>query len=482
MYERLLDGLECVEISKSEVLDNNECFRYDAEYFNKEATEYIKMIKAKDFEYIGEEFDVSKLAGFEYTEYFTNKNMNSDENYIALTSKNIQKNFLDLNDYITIDKSTADKFLKRSKLYKNDVILSYTGEYRRALKLYEENYQLGPNVCRIRPKNNSKIKPGFLSLFLNLDVGQSILNKEKTLSAQPTVAMSRIRKIPVPKFSDKFQSVIESLIDRQYEMKEENKVLQKEAEKILNDAINYKPKEITESYNIRSYKDSIKNSNRLDAEYYQLSYQEYNEFIRKYNGSKKTIGDICNIYDKNFIPKNNEKYKYIELANVNNESEILNVQEVIGSELPTRARRIVRKGQVIVSSIEGSLNSCAIIDDEFDGAICSNGFFVIDTNYIKSDCLLLLLKSKLMQSLLKQQCTGTILTCVNKEDFKKIEIPILDQNTQEEISCKLMEAFELRNKAKNLLKLAQIAVKIAMEESEEQALTYIEGKVDESNL
>lgn len=258
LYERLLDGLECVEISKSEVLDNNECFRYDAEYFNKEATEYIKMIKSKDFEYIGEEFEVSKLAGFEYTEYFTNKNMNSDENYIALTSKNIQKNFLDLNDYITIDKNTADKFLKRSKLHRNDVILSYTGEYRRALKLYEENYQLGPNVCRIRPKNNNKIKPGFLSIFLNLDVGQSILNKEKTLSAQPTVAMSRIRKIPVPKFSDKFQSIIESLIDKQYEMNEKNIKLYKEVETEFNNMMDYQEKEKNVSYNIKSYKESIK--------------------------------------------------------------------------------------------------------------------------------------------------------------------------------------------------------------------------------
>ena len=91
------------------------------------------MIKSKDFRYIGEEFEVSKLAGFEYTEYFTNKNMTSSENYIALTSKNIQKNFLDLNDYITIDKNVADKFLQRSKLHKNDIILSYVLNMRRPM-------------------------------------------------------------------------------------------------------------------------------------------------------------------------------------------------------------------------------------------------------------------------------------------------------------------------------------------------------------
>ena len=431
------------------------------------------MIKSKDFRYIGEEFEVSKLAGFEYTEYFTNKNMNCEENYIALTSKNIQKNFLDLNDYITIDKKIADKFLQRSKLHKNDVILSYTGEYRRALKLYEENYQLGPNVCRIRPKNNNQIKPGILSVFLNLDIGQSILNKEKTLSAQPTVAMSRIRKIPIPKFSDNFQSIIESLIDKQYEMNEMSVDLYKEVEEEINGIVDYKENENNINYNIKSYKESVKKSSRLDAEYYQLNYEKCNEFIRKYNGNKITIGDICNIYDKNFIPEKDKTYKYIELSNVKDNMDILDVKEIIGSELPTRARRILKKGQVIVSSIEGSLNSCTIIDEEFDGAICSNGFFVLDSKYIESNCLLVLFKSKLMQSLLKQQCTGTILTCINKEDLKKIEIPILDKSIQERISNKLRKTFELRQKAKGLLETAKKAIHIAIEKNEDEAIKYI---------
>jgi restriction endonuclease S subunit len=431
------------------------------------------MIKSKDFRYIGEEFEVSKLAGFEYTEYFTNKNMTSSESYIALTSKNIQKNFLDLNDYITIDKNVADKFLQRSKLHKNDIILSYTGEYRRALKLYEENYQLGPNVCRIRPKNNCQIKSGLLSVFLNLDIGQSILNKEKTLSAQPTVAMSRIRKIPIPKFSDNFQSIIESLVDKQHEMNEMSVGLYKEVEKEFDQVIDYQENGNNINYNIKSYKESVKNSNRLDAEYYQLNYEKYNEFIRNYNGSKRTVGDICNIYDKNFIPENDKTYKYIELSNVRNNMDILDVREIIGSELPTRARRMVKKGQVIVSSIEGSLNSCAIIDEEFDGAICSNGFFVIDSEYIESNCLLVLFKSKLMQSLMKQQCTGTILTCINKEDLKKIEIPILDKSIQDRVSNKLRKTFELRQKSKDLLEIAKKAIQIAIEKNEDEAIKYI---------
>lgn len=404
--------------------------------------------------------------------------MNSNDNYIALTSKNIQNNYLDMNEYITIDKMVADKYLKRSKLYVNDVILSYTGEYRRALKLYDNGFQLGPNVCRIRPKSKCNIKSGFLSLFLNSEIGQKILDKEKTLSAQPTVAMSRIRSIPVPKFSNDFQEKIEKIVDKYYLMKEESKKIYEETEKEFISIINYSNIEKFKNYNIKSLSSSMKANSRLDAEYYKQEYENYNNIIKSYNGKEITIGDICIIFDKNYIPNNDMRYKYIELANINNNGDILDVTEQVGGELPTRARRLVKKGQVIVSSIEGSLNSCAIVDDEFDGAICSSGFFVITSDKISSECLLIILKSQIMQYLLKQQCTGTILTCINKEDFRKIQIPVLDKKSQDIISAKVRESFELRKKSKEYLEKAQNAIKIAIEENEDVANKYLKSIVE----
>ncbi|WP_190317909.1 MULTISPECIES: hypothetical protein [unclassified Campylobacter] len=35
----------------------------------------------------------------------------------------------------------------------------------------------------------------------------------------------------------------------------------------------------------------------------------------------------------------------------------------LGKDLPSRARRIVKSGDLIISSIEGSLSKCAIITD-----------------------------------------------------------------------------------------------------------------------
>ena len=229
-----MGGLECKEISLKNILKNNEVFRYDAEYFNKKALSVIDYICEGKYDYLGDVFDISKLAGFEFTKFFTESNMNSNDSSIALTSKNIQKEKLSLGEYITIDNECAKNNLTRSKLHKNDVVLSYTGEYRRALTLRSDEYQLGPNVCRLTPKNDG-IFSLYYSAFLNSKTGQTILDREKTLSAQPTVAMQRIRKIPCPVPSDELLNYIKIIkCKKELSMlvkKESNSLMLKERQK-----------------------------------------------------------------------------------------------------------------------------------------------------------------------------------------------------------------------------------------------------------
>lgn len=182
----------------------------------------------------------------------------------------------------------------------------------------------------------------------------------------------------------------------------------------------------------------------------------------------------CKLYDGNYNPDLNTAYNYIELANVGNMGDIANVELIQGSELPSRARRIVHKGQVIVSSIEGSLSSCALIDNEYDGALCSTGFYVVDSEKINSGTLLALFKSELIQTLLKQRCSGTILTAISKDEFLNLPIPNIPEEIQTEIPDKVQESFRLRKEAKRLLDNATKAVETAIETDEHTAIAWLE--------
>lgn len=469
-----MDGRGRCEKRFCEVSAENEVFRFDAEYFDKECLFLLDKIRNGRYCTVETNFDVSKLAGFEYTEYFTPDNMNRENSYIALTSRNIQQNRLFLNDYITIDKKIADAYLTRSKLKPGDVVMSYTGEYRRALTLFDRDFQLGPNVCRLTPIGN-EIDSSFLSVFFNSKSGQKILDREKTLSAQPTVSMSRIRKIPVPVFCE-LQELVSNLVEENYRLQCRSEEKYREAAAVLDQYLNVDEYNIT-NITVKTIKDSFLSTGRLDAEYYQDKYQTYEARLNV----RKTVASLCHLYDESFVPCEDTQYRYIELANVGTFGNISDIELFNGYDLPSRARRKVRKGQVIVSSVEGSLQRCALITSEFDNALCSSGFYVLDSDYINSETLLVLFKSKLVQALLKRRCSGTILTGITRDELLSMPLPEIEVTVQSVIAEKVRGSFALRKRAEALLECAKQAIDIAIEQSEGHAIVWLRERRGEWN-
>ncbi len=139
---------------------------------------------------------------------------------------------------------------------------------------------------------------------------------------------------------------------------------------------------------------------------------------------------VAHLKDNNFKPEHKTEYRYIELANIAGNGEITDCMTTQGQDLPSRARRKMSTGDVIVSSIEGSLDSIAKINKEYDEALCSTGFHVIKSKVFNSETLLVLMKSMVGQLQLKKGCSGTILTAINKDKFAQVVLPIIKKKKQ----------------------------------------------------
>ena len=185
------------------------------------------------------------------------------------------------------------------------------------------------------------------------------------------------------------------------------------------------------------------------------------------------------IKDTNFKPVPETEYKYIELANIGSSGEITGCMIEQGEDLPTRARRKVATGDVIISSIEGSLESIALITEEYDNALCSTGFHVVQSDVLNSKVLLVLLKSIVGQLQLKKGCSGTILTAINKEAFSKIAIPKIKEEKQAEIEQKgSMNSTTYASALKTFWNTPKCAVEMAIEQDEQAAIEWLESVVD----
>jgi len=78
-----------------------------------------------------------------------------------------------------------------------------------------------------------------------------------------------------------------------------------------------------------------------------------------------------------------------------------------------------------------------------------------------------------MQNLMRQQCTGTILTAISRENFLNLPLPVVSLEVQEKIAAQVSESFRLRSESEKLLARAKRAVELAIEQDEDAALKLL---------
>jgi type I restriction enzyme S subunit len=166
-------------------------------------SELGRIPKEWDIAKLGDCAFVTKLAGYEYTKYF---DYSIRGEIIAIRVLNIRDGSLDLADVQTIPRSTSRQ-LPRSVLRSGDLVLSYVGTIGEVALIEEdERFHLAPNVAKISVNTNC-IYSTFLLLQLQTDRARKNLFKLSTITSQPSLSMSSLRKLPValPPFPEQQQ-------------------------------------------------------------------------------------------------------------------------------------------------------------------------------------------------------------------------------------------------------------------------------------
>lgn len=464
-----MEGLEVSEVLLSKIDLGDRC---DSEFFEKEDLRVEHILKGKNSQ------ELRNFGSFVASAFYpaaTQLYEIGDTPFIRcvdcinypLITKEQENSFEKIPLYFVNEQSGVNT------LRKGDIVITKVGTPSFPSLIYEyELVALSRTVMGI--KNITGINKYYLLTFLRSKYGFSQLQRHRELTIQYQLTLERTKRtliyVPIEELQDKIESLIHNYIKGINIAKN----LYLKAETLLLETIglkNFTPS--IDPINIKSYKDSFLTSSRLDSEYYQKKYEDYNKLIRDYKNGYEVLKDSCNLKDINFIPSNKTEYKYIELVDIGKTGDIKSCTYAKGIELPSRARRKVNANDVIISSIEGSLESCAFVTEEYNNALCSTGFYVINSDKINSETLLVLFKSEPMQNILKQNCSGTILTAINKQDILNIPVPLIEKKVQLKIKEKISESFELKKESEHLLDTAKRAVEIAIEQNETEAINYI---------
>lgn len=167
----------------------------------------------------------------------------------------------------------------------------------------------------------------------------------------------------------------------------------------------------------------------------------------------KRLKDIAEINKESLKGNTDKEYKfyYYDLSSVNKGKLLKPTEKIQFKNAPSRARRVFKRNNILMSTVRPYLQGFAYIDFESDDCICSTGFAVIsgerpsDIKYIYHN-----LFSYTITNQIQRLLVGSNYPAINTEDVENLKIPYPNnKNERAEIASILStwdKAIELKEK------------------------------------
>ena len=344
-----------------------------------------------------------------------------------LKTSNIQNGFIlyqDLTDCVVPERD------KKKILCKGDVVLTTYGTGSIGKVAYVNfDTQIIPDYTIAILRTKKTIDSGYLASFLGSIYGkQQIMRRVIGTSGITLVIKPHLIDIQIPIPSPEIQKYIGDKVRKAEELREEAKTLQKEIDILLE--VDMLLKEETDKvYNIYDSKinwtNEINIEDRIDPNFYQ---KKYISTIEKLGNNKVRLEKYVRITKTRYQTGNINKY--IEISSINNSfGTIDEVEELRPEEIPTSAKYQVKEGDILVSLVRPTRKAISIVTKEYDNAICTGGFAVLQSKgKVPVEFLTAVLRTNFVGIQFERYCAGSTYPTINEDDVVKVFIPMYSEN------------------------------------------------------
>lgn len=470
-----MEGLEICEVKYSKVRLQNKDLRIEAEYQQKKYSELLRILAHCNCMKLSKL--VSKQIQTGHTPSMKEKSFYGG-NIKFIKTDNLRDNNIKypFTHYLS-EKGNAE--IKRTELKEDDIITTIIGAtydvIARSCIIRKEVLpaNINQNIAHIRP-DKEKINPEYLNIYLNTKYGKLYLEYLSRQMEQVNLNCEEVGNVIVPIFSAQFQTEIERNVKSAHVLIYKSKGLYEEAKFLLlnNLALNdWQPN--TDQVNVKSIRESFLSNGRLDAEHYQVKYDELEARIKTV--THKTIAEIQQFNARGVQPD------YVEggCVSVVNSKHILedgldydNLEHTTEAFFLSHKRAQISYGDILIYTTGANIGRTQVYLKN-NPALASNHVNILRINGVNPIYLALVLNSLIGHMQTEKLCTGSAQAEIYPSDIEKFIVPILDETMQETIASKVYKSFELKKESKRLLDIAKEAVEIAISENEEKALQSI---------
>ncbi len=133
-------------------------------------------------------------------------------------------------------------------------------------------------------------------------------------------------------------------------------------------------------------------------------------------------------------PNDSEEFIYVDIGSINRDlKKIESPQFLLGKDAPSRARKVIKSGDILVSLTRPNLNAVALVGENYDQQIASTGFEVISAMFVESKYLFSLVRTQNFINEISKQEQGALYPAAKSSDVQAYEFPLPPLAEQQEI-------------------------------------------------
>ena len=370
---------------------------------------------------------------------------------------------------------------KKSAIRPGDILFAAVGATIGQVAIVQDSIKEGninQNIARVRILDSST-NPYYVGLFFLSKYGQLQIFRFVTGNAQAYLNSFQIGSFKIPVLSKQIQDELGLCFKKVEDFVENSYSLYSQAETLLLEELglkDFKPK-YKKTYTAK-FSDAF-SAHRIDAEYFQPAYEEVIEKLRENNIELKPLRKFILSIQKGIEP-GSENYRdegkpFIRVSNLSKYGFTDRDQKYLSEELYQQLRETYepKRGDFLLTK-DATPGIAYVVKEQIEGII-SSGILRLQINDIEinKEYLALCINSIVGRMQIERDCGGSVILHWKPEQVKRLQIPILPLEIQQEIASLVQQSHEARKKAKELLELAKRAVEIAIEEGEEKAINFL---------
>ena len=178
------------------------------------------------------------------------------------------------------------------------------------------------------------------------------------------------------------------------------------------------------------------------------------------------LSDVAKLSDLRFNPNESENdiFSYIDISNINIFNGSYEKTEIKNAYAPSRARKKLKRFDVIVSTVRPNRNATSIILEDTNDLVCSTGFAVLQAIKINPYYLFVFTKTPYFIDQLVRQTSATMYPAVNENDILNVGLSIPPEKDQQKVELIIKEVFQLQKESEEEYKEASLILENSIKE------------------